>query len=97
MIALRSEVPLLPVAITGSQRLQWPRIWPRPFNRAEVTVTIAPPFSLEKPARINVASADAATLEIMQRIAALLPEEYRGYYGSAPATESAAPAERSDN
>ena len=83
-IALRSGAPVLPLAITGSQRLSLPKMFLRPFPRQHVTMTFGEPFGLERPARISSQAAKDATLQIMQRIAALLPEEYRGYYGDAP-------------
>ena len=93
LIALRSCVPVLPMAITGSQRLGLPQMFLRlPFPRQHVTITYGEPFVLEKPARINAEAAKAATQQIMERIAALLPPEYRGYYGSAPSSQAAEPA-----
>jgi 1-acyl-sn-glycerol-3-phosphate acyltransferase len=90
LIALRSGVPVLPMAITGSQRLGLPQMFLRlPWPRQHVTITYGKPFVLEKPARINAESAKAATQEIMERIAALLPPEYRGYYGDAPSSDAA--------
>lgn len=93
LIALRSGIPVLPVAITGSQRLGLPEMFLRlPFPRQHVTITYGEPFILEKPARVNGEAAKAATQEIMERIAALLPPEYRGYYGNAPLSDATQPA-----
>ena len=39
LIALRSDVPVLPMAITGSQRLGLPQMFLRPFPRQHVTLT----------------------------------------------------------
>jgi 1-acyl-sn-glycerol-3-phosphate acyltransferase len=90
LLALRNDAPILPVAITGSQKLQLPSMFLRPFRRAEVTCTIGEPFYLPKPERINAAAAAEGTRQIMQRIAALLPESYRGFYADAvPTTETA--------
>jgi len=90
LIALRTGIPILPMAITGSQRLGLPQMFLRlPFPRQHVTITYGEPFMLERPARINGEAAKAATQEIMGRIAALLPPEYRGYYGSTPASDVA--------
>jgi len=52
------------------------------YRRDRVTLTIGEPFHLPKPARLNAEAAQAATRLIMERIAALLPPSYRGYYGS---------------
>ena len=82
-IALRSGAPVVPLAITGSQRLSLPKMFLRPFPRQHVTMTFGEPFYLERPARINAEAAREATQQIMERIAALLPPEYRGYYGNA--------------
>jgi len=92
LLALRNHVPVLPIAITGSQRLGVPKMFlhPRPFNRDRVLIRIGEPFLLPKPDMLNAEAARAATRTIMERIAALLPESYRGYYGSAveaPAAE----------
>ncbi|HWC30496.1 MAG TPA: lysophospholipid acyltransferase family protein [Dehalococcoidia bacterium] len=81
LIALRNDAPIVPVAITGSQRLELPWMFLHPFPRARITLTIGQPFRLPKPERINAASAQAGSHLIMKRIAALLPPEYRGYYG----------------
>jgi 1-acyl-sn-glycerol-3-phosphate acyltransferase len=94
LIALRSGIPVLPMAITGSQRLGLPQMFFRLplLSRQRVTITYGKPFLLDKPARINGESARAATQEIMQRIAALLPPEYRGYYGDASSSDAEHPA-----
>jgi 1-acyl-sn-glycerol-3-phosphate acyltransferase len=80
LLALRHEVPVVPVAIRGSGRLAMPWMFLRPFRRAQVTLTIGKPFVLEKPPRLNAEAVEAGTREIMERIAALLPEGHRGYY-----------------
>jgi 1-acyl-sn-glycerol-3-phosphate acyltransferase len=93
LIALRSDAPILPVVITGSQRLALPKMFLRPFHRYDVRITVGKPFHLEPPARVNSEAARAATAVIMAKIAALLPESYRGYYGSAAGSETPAPIE----
>lgn len=77
MIALRAGVPVIPVAIYGSEHA-----WRR-FN-AHVTIEYGEPVLL-KPAGDKITRNDiaAATDEIMQRIAAMMPERYRGVYGAA--------------
>ena len=52
-----------------------------PYRKAHITLTIGKPFVLAKPARLNAEAAQDGTREIMERIAALLPEGNRGYYG----------------
>jgi 1-acyl-sn-glycerol-3-phosphate acyltransferase len=81
LIALRSEAPILPIAITGSQRFSLPFMLLRFYRRDRVTLTVGEPFQLPRPARINAAAAHDATRQMMERVAALLPESYRGYYG----------------
>ncbi len=85
LIALRGNVPILPVAIVGSERL--------PFNgskqmhetsggRWRVTVTIGEPFTLPlKPDGKRLSSEEAINVA-MERVAAMLPEQYRGIYGT---------------
>jgi 1-acyl-sn-glycerol-3-phosphate acyltransferase len=84
LIALRNDVPILPIAITGSQKLGLPKLLLRPFRRYKVTLTVGEPFHLPAPTRINAEAAQEGTQRIMEKIAALLPPEYRGYYGDAP-------------
>lgn len=97
LVALRSQAPILPVAITGSQHLQLPQLFLRVWQRYDVGITIGEPFSLPKPPRLNAAAAEAGTLAIMAKIAALLPEQYRGYYGEvkSPANRATTAVERS--
>lgn len=82
LIALRNRVPILPCAITGSQDMGMPFMFLRVLRRRHITLTIGRPFELDQPARINAESAAAGAELIMRRIAELLPESYRGYYGS---------------
>ena len=80
LLALRHEVPVIPVAITGSGKLSLPGMFLRLDRRVQVTLTIGKPFVLDKPARINAEAVEAGTQRIMESIAALLPEGHRGYY-----------------
>jgi 1-acyl-sn-glycerol-3-phosphate acyltransferase len=80
LVALRTGAPILPVAITGSEGLAWPWIFLRPYSVKHIKVTIGEPFRLPPVERINSEAAAAATEIIMGRIAALLPERYRGVY-----------------
>lgn len=81
LIALRNDVPVLPVAITGSGSMGIPKMFLRVHRRLDVTLTIGDPFRLERPARLNAEAAKDGTRQIMEHIAALLPERARGYYG----------------
>jgi len=76
-LALQARVPVLPVAITGSETVRSPRVL---LHHPRITVTVGEPFCLEPPARIDAASVRAATDEIMRHIACLLPPSYRGAY-----------------
>ena len=82
LIALRTGAPVLPCAITGSEHMGMPGMYLKPFQHWRIVLTIGEPFTLPKPARITGQAAAEATRIIMDKIAALLPEEYRGYYGS---------------
>ena len=78
LLAARSGVPLLPVAISGSERVKGISvIWHRP----QITVTIGRPFLLpsagDKLTRSRLAQHSDS---IMEHIAELLPESYRGAY-----------------
>lgn len=79
-LALRSGVPILPVALTGTEKTyaEWKRL-----RRPRLTVTFGEPFV--PPPRASEPQARRQQLaeltdEIMHRIAALLPPEYRGVY-----------------
>jgi 1-acyl-sn-glycerol-3-phosphate acyltransferase len=75
-LALHSRVPILPIAITGTE---WARVlgaWRR-LRRPCVTLTFGQPFALPPTLRRR----EAAEV-IMRRIAALLPPEYRGVYAA---------------
>ncbi len=80
LLALRHDVPVVPVAIQGSGKLTLPKMFLRLDRRERVILTIGEPFRLEKPARLNGEAVGAGTQQIMERIAALLPEGHRGYY-----------------
>jgi 1-acyl-sn-glycerol-3-phosphate acyltransferase len=81
MIALRNRVPIVPVAITGSQDMPMPWLFLRVGFRRRITLTVGEPFFLPEVPRVNAETVAAGTEVIMEKIAALLPPEYRGYYG----------------
>ncbi|MCH8283318.1 MAG: 1-acyl-sn-glycerol-3-phosphate acyltransferase [Chloroflexi bacterium] len=86
-LALQTGAPILPVAITGSQRVT--RFKPG-FTRPRLTVSIGQPFTLpllEGP--VQKAQLNSMGDMIMDRIAALLPPEYRGHYATKPRAPSA--------
>jgi 1-acyl-sn-glycerol-3-phosphate acyltransferase len=81
LIAQNNDVPIVPVAVTGTQHL--------PFDTKHtgehwlfrpVTVTIGKPFRLPQRRPGQKPDHFAATERIMLEIAALLPPEIRGFY-----------------
>lgn len=78
LLALRSGAPVLPVAITGTERIHSLRIL---LQRPSITVTVGEPFVLKLDGRITSEQVGAATEQIMQRIAEMLPPAYQGVYG----------------
>lgn len=75
MIALRAGVPVVPVAIWGSEDGL------KKFA-APVTISYGEPFVLKpKGTKITREDIQEGTDEIMSRIAAMLPASYRGVYG----------------
>lgn len=77
LLALRSGVPILPVAIWGTENVKLPRDL---LRRQPGWVRIGEPFTLPATKRVTRQHIEAGTREIMERIAALLPEQYRGRY-----------------
>ncbi len=81
LLAMRTGVPIVPVAITGSHMVlpdgaRFP-------HRGHVTLRFGEPFQVPAvTGRLDRAEMEHLTEVIMRRIAALLPEEYRGVYGS---------------
>ncbi len=78
-LALKSQAPILPVAVTGTQKFS---IWRIPFPFCRMKASIGPPFTLPviegKPSTEVMSSLlDMA----MGRIADQLPPELRGVYG----------------
>jgi 1-acyl-sn-glycerol-3-phosphate acyltransferase len=84
MLALRSGVPVLPVAHTGTRRIFIERgVWlPR------VEVHIGEPYLPEVPEGISrKAALKLVTEDLMQRVAHMMPSEERGTYAALTATE----------
>jgi 1-acyl-sn-glycerol-3-phosphate acyltransferase len=75
MIALRAGVPVVPVAIWGSEN-------GLKKLRAPITISYGEPFTLKpKGSKITREDITESTDEIMKHIAAMLPPSYRGVYG----------------
>jgi len=78
LIALRSGAPILPVGIIGTEKIKGVT-WL--LRRPQITVNIGHPFYLSPTSsRLTKAELAKATNSIMERIAELLPLEYRGNY-----------------
>ena len=79
LIALRNNATILPVGITGSHRLLK---YGFTLRRPRVELNIGEPFTLPpRDGRLTKEQLAQATDTIMARIAELLPQGYRGYYG----------------
>jgi len=80
LIAWRNSVPILPVGITGTEKIKGVA-WL--LRRPRITVNIGHPFYLP-PAGSKLTKDELAerTNYIMARIAELLPQEYRGNYAA---------------
>lgn len=78
-IATRADVPIVPAAVWGTEK-----VLKRP--RPKVVARFGKPFRLP-PGRAKGDDLDRYTEQIMCAIAALLPEEYHGYYAGNPLIE----------
>jgi len=75
LIALRTGVPVVPVAVWGSENLL------KKFG-APVTISYGQPIVLKpKGKKLTREDIDEATTTIMHTIAEMLPPQYRGVYG----------------
>lgn len=77
-LALKSGAPVVPVAMTGTQNSN---IYGslKKWKRAEVGLMVGKPFYIEEQA-VRRNTMREGTRRIMEEIARLLPEEYRGKY-----------------
>ena len=78
-LALKSQAPILPVAIWGTEKI--PPLWRTAFAFNRLNVRIGQTFTFP-PIEGNVTRPVLEHLSdtVMLRIAAMLPESYRGYY-----------------
>lgn len=83
-LAMKAGLPILPVALAGTEdRLVLERL--KRFRKSRIKVVVGPPFTLPPiKGRDREAALQEYTDEIMCRIAALLPEKYRGVYADHP-------------
>lgn len=81
-LAIKSGAPIVPIAMTGTEN---DHIYGhmRRFKRARVTLSIGKPFYLQEQAD-RQAMLQEGTRQIMESLARLLPESYRGNYRSDP-------------
>ena len=78
-LALSSGAPVLPVGITGTERIRG--MFCIAFHFQRLRVTIGEPFTLPRAeGRVDRAQLQAVTGQVMNRIAELLPPAYRGVY-----------------
>lgn len=83
-LAAKLKQPIIPVAITGTEDEALFGNLKR-FRRAHITLTAGPAFTLPPlPREDRDEALKSSTDEIMCRIAALLPEKYRGVYAEHP-------------
>jgi 1-acyl-sn-glycerol-3-phosphate acyltransferase len=78
LIASRSRVPVLPVGISGTEKIRGVAWF---LHRPRITMNIGHPFYLEEGSdKRTTKELTEYTDSIMRNIAELLPLEYRGYY-----------------
>ena len=79
LLALRTQVPVVAVGITGSERMR--AGWRSLIARTTVRMTASNPFVVRpRGARVTRDDIDAAHITIMRAIAEQLPPAYRGVY-----------------
>jgi 1-acyl-sn-glycerol-3-phosphate acyltransferase len=80
-LATRARAPILPVGVWGVEKIKDSL---RRARREPVTISYGPVYRLPDDPRAKGDALAAYTTEIMCRIAALLPEQYRGVYAGNP-------------
>jgi 1-acyl-sn-glycerol-3-phosphate acyltransferase len=105
LLAIRAGVPILPVGISGAQRYL-PRNSRLPAWGTNITIRVGKPFTVGVPdgasdgvptgggARLRRQRTEAATTEIMTRLAALLTPAQRGRWGGGQTDTPPLEAER---
>jgi 1-acyl-sn-glycerol-3-phosphate acyltransferase len=79
MLALRSEAIIVPVGIIGTDQVR--SYWLH-LQRAPVRLMVGQPFRLCAGPRVGRTAMAEATVEVMYRLAAQLPPEFRGVYSN---------------
>lgn len=90
LVALRSGATIIPVGITGTEKLEGNLSWI--FRHPRLTITYGQPFHLPpEDGKLTSSELESLTTFIMERVAELLPESYRGVYrkDSPPGNHSA--------
>lgn len=91
-LAQRTGVPIVPVAISGTEKLFSKRFpW---YRRGRVQLTFGKPFLLSELGEVTRSNRDQIAQAVMRRVADLLPPTYRGVYADpsvplAPSAEDA--------
>jgi 1-acyl-sn-glycerol-3-phosphate acyltransferase len=83
-LASRSKAPLVPAAIWGTEKIVSNL---KHLRRSEVHLRMGQPFPLPE-GRANTEQLEAYTDQVMLKIAAMLPPEYRGVYADRVKDES---------
>jgi 1-acyl-sn-glycerol-3-phosphate acyltransferase len=86
-LAVKTSTPIMPVGVWGSECVWAPRRGWRFWRRYDVAVAFGKPYAPQIPfnpaepsGSATKAMLQAVTDEMGDQVAALLPEEYRGYY-----------------
>lgn len=81
LLAAQMRVPVVPVAVWGSEHVWVPERGWRPWQRPEVCVAFGEPYYPQFPARLSSPEAlQPVADEMARRICALLPARYHGVY-----------------
>ena len=81
VLATRSDAPVIPVGVWG-QKSFWSELMR--LRRPRIGLSYGKPFRFVGPARPDRDTLDAMTEEMMYRIAAQMPPEWRGVYAGDP-------------
>jgi 1-acyl-sn-glycerol-3-phosphate acyltransferase len=80
-LALKSGAPIVPIAMTGTENsIIFPNL--KRLKRSQVSITVGKPFFLKEQTDRQATLHDG-TQQIMETLASLLPESYRGKYKAA--------------
>ncbi len=82
MLALRSNAQIVPIGVTGTHRVKahWAKL-----KRPRIQLSVGKPFRLQSLSgnnRLSRSELSAVTEQMMYRLAAQLPPEFRGVYSN---------------